>query len=79
MVQLIKNPTAAAHVSAEAQVLIPGMAHWVKGSGIATADSIPGLRICHGCPPNKIFERIKPEKQLKGYDVNKMKRKKNAK
>ena len=37
MVQWVKNATARARVTAEAQVQIPGWAQWVKGSGIVAA------------------------------------------
>ena len=37
VVQWVKNPTAAAWVTAEAWVCSPALAQWVKGSGVATA------------------------------------------
>ena len=35
--QWVKNPTAAAHISVEVQVLFPCPALWVKGSSVAAA------------------------------------------
>ena len=37
MVQWVKDPSAGARVTAEMQVQIPGLAQWVKGSGVAKA------------------------------------------